>query len=95
MRRLILMVGALVVGALISAGNASANNCGPMNGPGGMLWPNVQSCQLWIPGLGGLARVPSIIPPHNIPYQQSNIATPFWPLQVGGGLPGGPISPGG
>lgn len=96
MRRLVLVLAGFIVGAVMTAGNASANNCGPSNGPLGMLWPTIGSCQLWIPGAGGLARVPGfVMPPHNIPYPQTNIATPFWPFQVGGGIPGGPYSPGG
>lgn len=81
---------------VVSTGTASANPmCGPGNGPLGYLWPNVQMCQLYTPGLGHMARVPALAPPHNIPYPQNNYATPFWPVQVNPQIPGGPYSPGG
>lgn len=67
----------------IYANQAKANPwCGPMNGPGGMLWPNVQSCMVPIPGAGGMIRVPGAQLPQNVPYR-SHPATPFYPFPVG------------
>jgi hypothetical protein len=94
--RLVLLVISVVLLYLGVPNRAHADNCGPMNGPGGMLWPAFGSCQAWVPGAGGLARVPGIVmPPHNVPYPQTNIATPFWPFDTNPAIPGGPYSPGG
>lgn len=71
----------ILLGALFAT-RAQANPwCGPMNGPGGNFWPNVQSCIVPIPGAGAMIRVPGTQLPQNVPYQ-THPATPFYPFYV-------------
>lgn len=91
-----LLVGIDTIVWMMVTGSAHANPmCGPGNGPMGYLWPNVQMCQLYTPGLGGMARVPALKAPQNVPYPQNNYAVPGWPIQMNPQIPGGPYSPGG
>lgn len=48
-------------GLIFSMATAHADPmCGPMNGPGGFLWPQVQTCILPVPQMGGLIRYPTL-----------------------------------
>lgn len=85
MKRLLLLLAALVGGSIIGASSANADMCSPMNGPGGYLWPQVKSCQLYVPGAGSLApNIPTITGPQTAPYPTyqvpwgSYIPVPGW-----------------
>lgn len=53
---------------MLCSPKAHADMCSPMNGPGGFLWPAVQSCQVYAPQLGGIPRYYKTEEPATVPY---------------------------
>jgi hypothetical protein len=56
MRLLILLAGAAAAAVVSAPGSHAEPGCGP--GVGAFWYPMVQSCQVVVPGLGGIGRLP-------------------------------------